>query len=202
VSQFIFLNPFWLMLACKSILRHDLSNAIKKIVIEPPKRRGFFRDHDCPVISKDEVVELWTVNAKKGDLGVDQRNFFKATKACLGKLEELDRKLKEVDSDLRFEGEAGDITPYDFLARLLVNFNVFVPVDLNVADLVIGNVSIGKMSADDDVGMYFLPSLIDEVEPPDEKIFNPKCDPAKIMWQMTLSQSFVIKNVRARTGRK
>ena len=111
VSQFIFLNPFWLMLACKSILRHDLSNAIKKIVIEPPKRRGFFRDHDCPVISKDEVVELWTVNAKKGDLGVDQRNFFKATKACLGKLEELDRKLKEVDSDLRFEGEAGDITP-------------------------------------------------------------------------------------------
>jgi hypothetical protein len=31
VSQFIFLNPIWLMTACKGILRHDLKGALKMI---------------------------------------------------------------------------------------------------------------------------------------------------------------------------
>ena len=89
-----------------------------------------------------------------------------------------------------------------------------MPVDLHKSDMVIGGVNIGKMYNEDNTGMYvrstgagclliltrtrarryFLPSLIDEEEPADEKLFNPKCDPNNKEWQMTLSQSFVIKN--------
>ena len=61
ITQFVFLNPIWLMMACKSILRHELQTKLRHLAKQQEKLRkrnqGFYARTDCPVISRTEVRE-------------------------------------------------------------------------------------------------------------------------------------------------
>jgi Leucine-rich repeat (LRR) protein/GTPase SAR1 family protein len=193
-SAFVFLNPKWLMLACKSIMRHDLQNALRKLNLGEDKKRGLYFDNGCPVVSKDEVLELW--NKAESHDGDRNNVFLTSTKKCLNMLKE--------------EGAANencDGSPFLFLTKLLVNFNVFVPVDLSgSSEVVLGGERIRLVSenpASESSGsnggdessspsMFFLPSLLNSTQPPEgSRLFEIRCEED---WQVTLSQSFVIEN--------
>jgi len=121
LSQYVFLNPRWLVAAVACILRHDLELEIRetrrKLMSENGndsqghriRSDGLYQGNRCLITAEDALM-LW--QAKK------------FTKKAAVRAEEYSNNMK--------------ITPFDFLQRLLVRFGVFVPIDLTIEKAILG----------------------------------------------------------------
>ena len=127
LSQFVFLNPRWLVAAIACILRHDLDNEIKETrrllspgtVAKPVMdRKTSFEDAqmNCPVITAEDACLLW--QAKK------------ITKKAAERAQQYSNNMT--------------MSPFEFLQLLLVRFGVFVPIDAGIQRALLG----GKEYAD------------------------------------------------------
>lgn len=129
ITQFIFLNPIWLMMACKSILRHNLQEKLMQLAKQKEKLRkknqGFYANTGCPVISRTEALELWNDDSVEGR----EKVWLKITKEAI---------------------KTHQMSPFNFLIRLLVTFNVFVPIDLTIETMNLGGVRINELFVSDD----------------------------------------------------
>jgi len=190
VSQFIFLNPIWLMTACKGILRHDLKGALK--MIDNDVRGGFFLKNDCPVITRDEALALW----RQSNGSVD-KSFVKW--------------VKGTENIIKANGGK---SPFIFLIKLLVTFNVFVPVDFTIKQTILGGVRINDLEAPDDEDVnvsgeggvqdissmshnYFLPSLLNEYAGPQHELFEFKSTSENERdYHICLAHSFVLNDFK------
>lgn len=161
LSQYIFLNPRWLVAAVACILRHDLEREIQET------RRALAHGHkyikrgdsfydanmNCPVITADDACMLW--QAKK------------FTKKAAERVEEYSNNMP--------------VKPFEFLQLLLIRFGVFVPIDLGIEKAFLGGTEYARrMSNGDDkpqeitvnssnsilkATFFFLPSLLGPGEP-------------------------------------
>ena len=115
LSQFVFLNPRWLVAAIACILRHDLDNEIKETrrQLSPGSatkpimdRKTSFEDAqmNCPVITAEDACLLW--QAKK------------ITKKAAERAQQYSNNMT--------------MSPFEFLQLLLVRFGVFVPIDAGI----------------------------------------------------------------------
>jgi hypothetical protein len=181
LSQYVFLNPRWLVAAVACILRHDLDNEIKetrRLVAAGRKsylsRTASFQDGhvSCPVITADDARLLWQNK--------------RVTKKAAERAQE--NSLNTTD------------TPFDFLQKLLVRFGVFVPIDLTIdkalfggkeyhqlgkgieciPDMIEGELSDQGSNAE----FFFLPSLLGPCEPSDT--WSYKCADA---WKTVICHS-------------
>lgn len=119
LSQFVFLNPRWLVAAVACILRHDLDREIKetrRLAASGGKRAlsrtaSFYDAHlNCPVITADDACLLW--------------QFKRITKKAAERAQEYSNNLT--------------VTPFEFLQMLLIRFGVFVPIDLSIEKALFG----------------------------------------------------------------
>lgn len=169
LSQFVFLNPRWLIAAVACILRHDLDREIKETrrLMASGQDRDFVRvasfydaQLNCPVITAEDAYLLWQ----------DKRITKKAAK-----------RAQEYSNNMT-------MTPFEFLQLLLIRFGVFVPIDLSIEKAFLGGkeyarlvdeigseghneapteVTIGPKPDDDGkrAKFFFLPSLLGNSEP-------------------------------------
>jgi GTPase SAR1 family protein len=187
LSQFVFLNPRWLVAAVACILRHDLDREIQETrrSLNAPEKNAsilpnFYDAHlNCPVITARDAKMLW--QAKK------------ITKKA------ADRALK-ASSNMT-------VTPFEFLLLLLIRFGVFVPIDLSIEKALLGGkdyagqeddappseVSIGDTTktAPTTAGhsplqarFFFLPSLLGPGEPAEAWTYK-----TSESWKITLAHS-------------
>ncbi|EJK49810.1 hypothetical protein THAOC_31278 [Thalassiosira oceanica] len=116
LSEFVFLNPRWLVAAVACILRHDLTT---------------------------EIYEVRRALRNAGDLGGGERCVWLlsygllitnassvAKDACM--LWQAKRFTKKAAERALQHSNNSNVSPYEFLQRLLVRFGVFVPVDLSI----------------------------------------------------------------------
>jgi len=176
LSQFVFLNPRWLVAAVACILRHDLDREIKETrrILESGSRpfldRGVsFQEAslNCPVITADDALMLW--QAKK------------ITKKAAERAQAYSNNMT--------------VTPFEFLQLLLIRFGVFVPIDLSIEKALLGGQEYSKMVEDiekspsknegpvEEISMtneelalkakfFFLPSLLGPGEPNESWTFK------------------------------
>lgn len=171
-SQYIFLNPRWLMSAISCILRHDLSNQLEKLVKKDKLRSsetfGTAGQHHFPVISAKAADLLWREGGK--------------TKHAEGRISES-------------VGEDNvQVLLFDFLQELLIQFRVFVPINLNI-DIEFGGkgLQLDNLMADSkdnspNPRFYFLPSLLSQNKPSDD-VWDYKNNE---IWKETVCHSFLI----------
>ena len=119
LSDFIFLNPRWLVAAVACILRHDLTTEIYEA-----RRALRSADHL-------EGNESLSNGESSFDLVTDVNYpVITARDACLlWKNKRFTKKAAE--RALQYSNNKS-VSPYDFLERLLVRFGVFVPIDLSI----------------------------------------------------------------------
>jgi GTPase SAR1 family protein len=119
LSQFIFLNPRWLVAAVACILRHDLDREIKETRRvaasggNPSFTRtaSFYDAHlNCPVITAEDACLLW--------------QYKRITKKAADRAQEYSNNMT--------------VTPFEFLQMLLIRFGVFVPIDLSIDKALFG----------------------------------------------------------------
>ncbi len=190
LSEYVFLNPKWLVEVVACILRHDLRQEIdetKRLLQElndyevtgdwKNAGRGRFLDAktiNCPIISAEETCMLWKTKKK----------IYRAA----------ERAKNEA-----FSGAS--MTTFEFLQRLLVRFSVLVPIDLSVEKAVFGGQDYGlaanRNMHEDQIrqppsgvlekpSYFFLPSLLGTGKPP-HQIWTYKCREA---YQRTLCVSW------------
>eukprot|EP00980_Cylindrotheca_fusiformis_P020082 scaffold7161_cov133-Cylindrotheca_fusiformis.AAC.5 len=185
LSQFVFLNPRWLVAAVACILRHDLDREIhetRRSLKTGTKRlsRGasFYEANlNCPVITADDACMLW--QAKK---------FTK----------------KAAERALEFSSNMS-VTPFEFLQLLLIRFGVFVPIDLGIDKAFLGGREYSfsrRLGARDDEApseivvnrpltdlkatYFFLPSLLGPGEPAEAWTYK-----STDSWKATLCHSIL-----------
>jgi len=131
LSQFVFLNPRWLVAAVACILRHDLDREIRETRRMASGKNRVFRSAsfydgqlNCPVITSEDACLLW--QAKR------------ITKKAA-------ERAQEYSNDLT-------VTPFEFLQLLLIRFGVFVPIDLSIEKACLGGKEYGQVV--DDMGSY------------------------------------------------
>lgn len=125
LSQFVFLNPRWLVAAVACILRHDLDREIKDTHrLMQGKHAHLDRAHsfqeaslNCPVITAEDAMMLW--QAKK------------ITKKAAERAQEYSNNMT--------------LTPFEFLQLLLIRFGVFVPIDLSIEKALLGGTDYAKL---------------------------------------------------------
>jgi hypothetical protein len=117
LSQFVFLNPRWLVAAVACILRHDLDREIKETRRVAAGKNRVFRSTsfydaqlNCPVITSEDACLLW--QAKR------------ITKKAADRAQEYSNDIT--------------VTPFEFLQMLLIRFGVFVPIDLSIDKACLG----------------------------------------------------------------
>jgi GTPase SAR1 family protein len=158
LSQFVFLNPRWLVAAVACILRHDLDREIRearRFSSSDNKVDRFYEANlNCPVITADDACMLWQCK--------------RFTKKAADRAQEYSNNMA--------------LTPFDFLQRLLVRFGVFVPIDLTIEKAVLGGKEYARQVEDGDTPaeiialnnekhspqtpeFFFLPSLLGPGEP-------------------------------------
>jgi hypothetical protein len=169
LSQYVFLNPRWLVAAVACILRHDLDREIRdtrrslmrldapQASIKRSVERGesFYETNlNCPVITASDACMLW--HAKRFTKKAAER-------------------AQQYSNDLL-------VTPFDFLQRLLIRFGVFVPIDLSIDKALLGGkdyatnndlhqgmeialTSEETADSGDSASFFFLPSLLGPGEP-------------------------------------
>mmetsp|Transcript_9986 Transcript_9986/g.20594 ORF Transcript_9986/g.20594 Transcript_9986/m.20594 type:complete len:1705 (+) Transcript_9986:253-5367(+) len=165
LSEFIFLNPRWLVAAVACILRHDLTREIyelrrvlRRTDNSDHSEGGSFRevghlqtDVNYPVITAHDACLLWQA-----------KRFTK----------------KAAERALEYSNNRS-VTPFDFLQRLLIRFGVFVPIDLSIDKACLGGRDYSRYSeqleypevASNIVAEaqapkhFFLPSLLGPGEP-------------------------------------
>jgi hypothetical protein len=178
LSQFVFLNPRWLVAAVACILRHDLDREIQETrraiaAGGAHLRRGesFYESNfNCPVITADDACMLW--QAKK------------FTKKAAERAEEYSNSMT--------------LKPFAFLQLLLTRFGVFVPIDLGINSAVLGgkeyalgdktpteiSVDTNPGAADLKAMYFFLPSLLGPGEPAEAWTYK-----STDSWKATLCHS-------------
>jgi len=159
LSQFIFLNPRWLVSAVACILRHDLDQEIRETrhllnqeannaLEHAAFNRGLsFNDANlnCPIITSEDACMLW--QAKK------------FTKKAAQRAEEYSNNMT--------------MRPFQFLEVLLTKFGVFVPIDLGIEKAFLGGKEYARqIGVGDEIVVnqtsdtlesgkfFFLPSLL------------------------------------------
>lgn len=161
LSQYVFLNPRWLVAAVACILRHDLDREIQETRRALAHGHKFIKRGDsfyeanlnCPVITADDACMLW--QAKK------------FTKKAAERLEEYSNDMP--------------VKPFEFLQLLLIRFGVFVPIDLSIEKAFLGGkeyarrltneeempdeITIGQSNSILKATFFFLPSLLGPGEP-------------------------------------
>jgi hypothetical protein len=190
LSQFVFLNPRWLVAAVACILRHDLDREIqetRRIVAGASEQlhRGesfYEANMNCPVITAEDACMLW--QAKK------------FTKKAAERAEEYSNNMP--------------VKPFEFLQLLLTRFGVFVPIDLGIEKAFLGGkeyarpsssisdgsdtttpgeIVVDQTSSDDypHRAMYFfLPSLLGPGEPAEAWTYK-----STDSWKATLCHSIL-----------
>ena len=152
LSQFVFLNPRWLVAAVACILRHDLDREIqetRRLMEEGNNQlsRGdsFYEVNlNCPVITAEDACMLW--QAKK------------FTKKAAERAEQYSNHVA--------------LKPFEFLQLLLIKFGVFVPIDLGTEKVCLGGFEYSR----DNAGNGSAPTEEitlgqDEIPPPDSTFF-------------------------------
>uniref|UniRef100_A0A7S1CU18 Uncharacterized protein n=1 Tax=Skeletonema marinoi TaxID=267567 RepID=A0A7S1CU18_9STRA len=184
LSDFIFLNPRWLVAAVACILRHDLSRElietkrnlrnVEHLIGDEDSSYSFHdeellaTDVSYPVITSQDTIMLWQA-----------KRFTK----------------KAAERALQYSSKKVD--PFDFLQRLLIKFGVFVPIDLSVEKAYLGgrDFSISDITshpkeilinAVQSPKYFFLPSLLGPGEPSD--IWTYKTSDA---WKVVISHSIL-----------
>jgi len=187
LSQFIFLNPRWLVAAVACILRHDLSREINETRRLLNKKQlvgwesntldgdNFYVAHlNCPVVTAEDACMLW--QAKK----------------IINKAAE--RALQYSNSMT--------MSPFDFLQRLLIRFRVLIPIDLDIEKAMLGGKEYGRSGevievdettsvelnamTEDDARFFFLPSLLGPGEP--SEVWSYKNSDS---WKTTIAHSIL-----------
>lgn len=191
LSQFVFLNPRWLVAAVACILRHDLDREIKETRRQMTsnkdgrwvKNSNFYEAHlNCPIITGEDACMLW--KAKR------------ITKLAAKKAEEYSNAMT--------------VTPFEFLQLLLIRFGVFVPIDLTIEKALLGGKEYSRccetlcphdqmldttpveVITRDDHGdsakskFFFLPSLLGPCEPADAWTYK-----TTDSWKATLCHSIL-----------
>jgi GTPase SAR1 family protein len=192
LSQFVFLNPRWLVAAVACILRHDLDNEIKETrrlaavgkQINLPRTASFYDGHlSCPVITADDARLLWQNK--------------RITKKAAERAQEYSNN--------------SSVTPFDFLQLLLIRFGVFVPIDLSIEKALFGGKEYHQLVRDtyyspdtslpelpiavetsdmsqnvSKAEFFFLPSLLGPCEPSDA--WSYKCADA---WKTVICHSIL-----------
>ncbi|KAG7343390.1 Miro domain containing protein [Nitzschia inconspicua] len=180
LSQFVFLNPRWLVAAVACILRHDLDREIQET---RRALRGFQRmdrtdsfyeaNMNCPVITADDACMLW--QAKK------------FTKKAAQRAVEYSNNIT--------------LKPFEFLQLLLIRFGVFVPIDLGMEKAILGGVEYSRRASNDkgpsetittsgesnetlQATYFFLPSLLGPGEPAEAWTYK-----STDSWKATLCHS-------------
>lgn len=178
LSQYIFLNPRWLLAAVACILRHDLDREIR----DAHRRQNLVKGHvpvptfnfqnaqlNCPVITAEDACLLWK-----------------------------NKKITKFFGKRAKEKSKAPWSPLEFLQHLLVRFGIFVPIDLTITRALFGGrdfsnatVRVGEeeQSIQERAAnsrFYFLPSLLGSTEPDD--IWTFKTTDA---WKSTLCHSLL-----------
>ena len=184
LSQFVFLNPRWLVAAVACILRHDLDREIKETrrvaftggIRHLNHATSFSDAHlNCPVITAEDACLLW--QAKR------------ITKKAAERAQEYSNNIT--------------ITTFEFLQQLLIRFGVFVPIDLSIEKAFLGGKEyahlVESMQHHDSGGpppdsvaipfnesakFFFLPSLLGPCEPSDAWTYK-----STDSWKTTLCHS-------------
>ena len=124
LSQFVFLNPRWLVAAVACILRHDLDREIKETRrllesghVSTPTSSFQEASLNCPVITAEDALMLW--QAKK------------ITKKAAERAQAYSNNMT--------------VTPFEFLQLLLIRFGVFVPIDLSIEKALLGGKEYTKL---------------------------------------------------------
>mmetsp|Transcript_36160 Transcript_36160/g.87460 ORF Transcript_36160/g.87460 Transcript_36160/m.87460 type:complete len:1913 (-) Transcript_36160:67-5805(-) len=182
LSQFVFLNPRWLVAAVACILRHDLDQEIhetKRVLNNQQKvvnRSDSFYEANlnCPVITADDACMLW--QAKK------------FTKKAAERASEYSNNMT--------------LKPFEFLQLLLIRFGVFVPIDLGIDKAFLGGkeysfshlshgnddtpaeITVSQPNNDLKARYLFLPSLLGPGEPAEAWTFK-----STDSWKATLCHS-------------
>lgn len=157
LSQFIFINPKWLVLALKCVMRHDLSQhlqGVKSGRASASKWETFGRADSffnsavrCPILRDSDARLLWASNSK----------LFKSAS----------RAVQGATSD-QLSADA-----FSFLEKLLVYFGVFVPIDLMKPNVELSNELYSRPLVhenDPSSVFYFLPSQLKPRERPRREI--------------------------------
>ena len=186
LSQFIFLNPRWLVAAVACILRHDLDREIKETrrtldnVQQQAVSSNTFNEANmnCPVITAEDACMLW--QAKR------------FTKKAAQRAEEYSSEMK--------------LKPFEFLQLLLVRFRVFIPIDLCIEKAFLGGKEYSRQSLDESQTpdiittggsasdgkdslqstYFFLPSLLGPGEPTEAWTYK-----STDSWKATLCHSIL-----------
>jgi hypothetical protein len=191
LSQFVFLNPRWLVAAVACILRHDLDREIKetrRLAASNGSQplitdSSFYEAHlNCPVITAEDACLLWQGK--------------RVTKKAAERAQEYSNNMT--------------MTPFEFLQLLLIRFGVFVPIDLTIESIVLGGKEYshlaesgasatatytpgtgtgefnpGSLVEDVDAAQFFfLPSLLGPCEPSDAWTYK-----SSDSWKTTLCHS-------------
>lgn len=190
LSQFVFLNPRWLVAAVACILRHDLDREIKETRRQMISNDGqsvrnssFYEAHlNCPVITDEDACMLWKSK--------------RITKLAA-------KKAEEYSNDMT-------VTPFEFLQLLLIRFGVFVPIDLTIDKALLGGkeysrncetlctdepmlapapvevITTGEYGGGPKSKFFFLPSLLGPCEPADAWTYK-----TTDSWKATLCHSIL-----------
>lgn len=180
LSQYVFLNPRWLVAAVACILRHDLERELhetKRAAASNHKsvnRADSFYEANlnCPVITADDACMLW--QAKK------------FTKKAAERVEAYSNNMP--------------VKPFEFLQLLLIRFGVFVPIDLGIEKAFLGgkeyarplpleNETPEEITVDQSDSLlkatfFFLPSLLGPGEPAEAWTYK-----STDSWKATLCHS-------------
>lgn len=121
LSDFIFLNPRWLVAAVACILRHDLTTEIYEVRRALRNAGHLEGSESLSMDGSSQEIELKTdvnypvITARDACLLWQNKKFTK----------------KAAERALQYSNNKS-VSPYDFLERLLIRFGVFVPIDLSI----------------------------------------------------------------------
>ena len=159
LSHFIFINPLWLAVTLKCILRHDLKQQLDEVrearlQTSPADSRWdeYGRGdnfHDaalrCPIIRSSDAILLWQSNSK------------------------LAKSAKKATADI----SSDQVTAFQFCERLLVHFGVLVPINMGMDEVLLNGENVSS-SSDGKGSFYFLPSQLRPFEGKSEEIWTYK----------------------------
>ncbi|KAL7549708.1 hypothetical protein ACHAWF_012972 [Thalassiosira exigua] len=168
LSDFIFLNPRWLVAAVACILRHDLTTEVYEV------RRAL---RNAELAEGSESLSMDGESSLDRELKTDVNYpVITARDACLLWQNKKFTK-KAAERALQYSNNP-NVSPYDFLERLLVRFGVFSPIDLSNKTC-LGGKDYGRYSDYPDYypgseveaaqvpKFFFLPSLLGPGDPSD-----------------------------------
>eukprot|EP00986_Skeletonema_menzelii_P005328 scaffold1919_cov158-Skeletonema_menzelii.AAC.3 len=184
LSDFIFLNPRWLVAAVACILRHDLSRELIETKRNLRDVEHLIGEEDSSYSLHDEEV-LTTDVSYPVITSQDTRMLWQAKRFT----------KKAAERALQYSSKKVD--PFGFLQSLLIKFGVFVPIDLNVKKAYLGgrdysNSDINShsneivLTAVQSPKYFFLPSLLGPGEPND--IWTYKTSDS---WKVVISHSIL-----------